>query len=285
MARTPKLLAPLYMDPSCCGLCTIISNINQMGYFHSHDYYEAFLVIEGSATHNCNGNNFELVKGSLVFVRSDDQHCYLQPISPDFQFVNVIIIKPVITQLIDYLGVGFPAEYIMGNLCPAQRNLSSTSYEPLLASLKRMIIFPRIDMEQYNTAFRLVVAEIFSHLVNENYFSEKSSYPNWIKHLITEMYKPENYIKSLDGIYDMAKCTPEHLSRSFRKYLNTSPSQFLNKIRIEEAARSIIYTDKPILRISEEVGFETLSHFYHLFKEQFHMSPNNYRKYSRQSLL
>lgn len=82
-------------------------------------------------------------------------------------------------------------------------------------------------------------------------------------------------------MYQISNCTPEHLCRSFRKYLNTSPTKFLNELRLEEATQKIIYTDIPIIDIAMDVGFGNLSYFYHLFKSKHNISPNKYRKYSR----
>jgi AraC family cel operon transcriptional repressor len=58
-------------------------------------------------------------------------------------------------------------------------------------------------------------------------------------------------------MYQISNCTPEHLCRSFRKYLNTSPTKFLNELRVEEATQKIIYTNIPIIDIAMDVGLET----------------------------
>ncbi len=281
MSNPPKLIAPLYVEPSSVGFCTTINNINQMSYFHSHDYFEVFLVLDGTAAHLVNGKEFSLVRGSLVFMRPNDEHCYLNP-TPNFQFINLIVMQGVIAELLDYLGNGFP-NVLLTNEFPSQRNLSPTSLEPLISRLRRLIIYPKLNAAQYNTVLRLAVANIISHFVDEHLFSEISSYPGWLRELISKMYEPDVYKKDLQYIFEIANCTPEHLCRTFRKCLDMTPGQFLNKIRLEEAARSIIYTDKPIIDISGEVGFDSLSNFYHQFKDQFHMSPRNYRLQSRQS--
>ncbi len=44
---------------------------------HSHTFYEIFCVIEGSAIHLCNDVLTPIKKGSLVFIRPNDVHKYL----------------------------------------------------------------------------------------------------------------------------------------------------------------------------------------------------------------
>ncbi len=281
MDKVPRLCSPLYVDPMCLGLCTIISNHAQMSYMHTHDYYEAFLVISGTAVHHVNGKNFNLAKGSLVMTRPDDVHCYLHPISPDFQFVNVIISTDVVMNFLNFLGKGFQSEELLYDKYPAQRNLTPSRFEPLVSTLNQLMVFPKVDIERYNTAFKLAVIEILTNFFYEDSFYNKQSYPGWFRVLLSEMYKPENYLKGLPAMYEISNCAPEHLCRVFKKYLNTTPSKFLNDLRLEVAAQKIIYTDDPILSISQDVGFDNLSHFYHLFKYKYNMSPGKYRKHSR----
>lgn len=283
MPNTPQLSSPLYVEINAVGFCTTISNLNQLGYFHSHDFYEIFLVTQGSAKHFVNDEYFDLVKGSLVFMRPSDEHCYKEPISQNFEFVNIIITQQVINTLINYLGAGFPKESLLDAKFPYQRDLAITSFEPLLSRLKRLISFPKLNIDQYNTVFKLAIANIVTYFVSNKLFDQITPYPDWLKKTIAEMYKAKNYSRGTKALYEIGNCTPEHLSRSFRKYLDMTPSQFVNKIRIEEATRYLIYTNMPIVEISNDIGFDSLSHFYHLFKKQYNCSPLNYRKRSMQS--
>lgn len=281
MSHSTELGAHLYVDPQCFGFCTIISNQSQMGYKHTHDYFEAFLVIKGSATHHVNGSNFNLEPGSLVLLRPHDNHCYLPPVSEGFQFINLIILPQIMKQVFDYLGSGFNANDLLNDQNPTQRNLSNSQFEPLATAFEQLMILPKTNKDRYNTTFKLVVTQIMAQFFNESIFDNDHSYPGWIKRLILEMKKIENYSRGLSAMCEVSQYTHEHLCRAFKKYLNTSPTTFLNDIRIEEAARRIVYTEEPFIDIAQEVGFGNLSHFYHLFKSKYNMSPAKYRKHSK----
>lgn len=58
-----------------------------------------------------------------------------------------------------------------------------------------------------------------------------------------------------------------YLCRVFKKHLNKTPTEFINDIRIANAKLALEYTNRSILQICEEVGFDNTSHFYHLFKK------------------
>ena len=66
----------------------------------------------------------------------------------------------------------------------------------------------------------------------------------------------------------------------FYKYQNKTPTEFINDIRIANAKLALEYTNRSILQICEEVGFDNTSHFYHLFKKDTGLSPKAFRELS-----
>jgi len=67
------------------------------------------------------------------------------------------------------------------------------------------------------------------------------------------------------------------LSQAVNQIAHVSVSQFVNRIRLEEAARLLRATDEPVTRIQEKAGFLTRSNFYREFQKHFDMSPGAYR--------
>lgn len=279
--KIPQLSAPLYVDAMCNGFCTIISNHTQLELLHSHDYFEIFLVIAGSAIHYVNGQAFSLEKGSLVFVRPDDCHCYQSPVSDNFQFINLILTQKLMNEIFNFLGFDFCTDLFLYSKFPQQRNVSGNYYDPLLSNMNRLMLFPKENLASYNAAYKLAAIDTISHFFFENKHNINPALPTWLNQLVSKMYEPIHYMQGLSHMYELANCTPEHLCRTFQKYMRQSPTQFLNNIKLDEAARKLVYTDCSIINIVEETGFNNLSHFYHLFRERYHMSPNKYRKCSR----
>lgn len=60
-------------------------------------------------------------------------------------------------------------------------------------------------------------------------------------------------------------------------------SQFVNQVRLEEAARLLTETEEPVTRIHEDVGFLTRSNFYREFRRQFGDAPGVFRKKAQPS--
>lgn len=64
----------------------------------------------------------------------------------------------------------------------------------------------------------------------------------------------------------------------FKEQYGMTPMQYLAHVRIEVAKKLLIDSDKDIVSICFEVGYETLSSFYRAFKNLVEMSPNQYRQ-------
>ena len=64
----------------------------------------------------------------------------------------------------------------------------------------------------------------------------------------------------------------------FRKYLHTSPIDFLIGYRLKRAAKLLTTTRSSVSAIAEETGFENTGYFCRKFKAVFHQTPSQYRK-------
>lgn len=279
--HAPILTANLYVEQNYMGYCTVISNKDGMSFLHRHNYYEVFLVFSGSAVHYVNGEQFKLEKGALVLIRPDDEHCYRFPISDDYQIINFILTQELMQSISRFLGPGFARVMDTTEPFPQTHVLSGTDRNRLVDILEYLMLYPRTDVEHFNTVLKITAIEVLNCFIRDRDKYDDLRLPLRLRQLITEMHKEENYTRGLSAMYEISQYSPEHLCRLFRKYLNVSPTTFLATIRLEEAARRLIYTDEEIIDIASSVGFDNLSYFYRRFKEWNGMSPRKYRETSR----
>ena len=64
----------------------------------------------------------------------------------------------------------------------------------------------------------------------------------------------------------------------FRRATGQSWCKYLQSLRLEHASKLLASTDKPVIAVAFESGFEDLSHFHHVFKSFYKCSPLKYRK-------
>lgn len=69
-----------------------------------------------------------------------------------------------------------------------------------------------------------------------------------------------------------------HFNRFFKKMVNKTPIEFINRYKISEAAKILRDTDKKEAVVAAEVGFDNISYFINTFKSVVHCTPSQYRK-------
>ena len=80
---------------------------------------------------------------------------------------------------------------------------------------------------------------------------------------------------------DIAKrisVSPQYLSKIFKQVFGVGFSDYLNDIRLRNAAKKLIESDKTVTQICFECGCGNLSHFLRRFKEKYGVTPGEYRK-------
>ena len=92
---------------------------------------------------------------------------------------------------------------------------------------------------------------------------------------IQEHYQEKILLEDIAGSVHIGKST---MMQIFQRYIHLSPISYLIQYRIRKAAQLLKTTEKSILAIAEETGFESATYFCRKFKAIFHMTPMTYRK-------
>ncbi len=74
---------------------------------------------------------------------------------------------------------------------------------------------------------------------------------------------------------------PNHLCRIFREQLGLSFHEYLLRVRLKKAIRSLVYTDDPIKEVGFRVGFARPEQFSRVFTRWIHCSPRAFREQYR----
>ncbi|MDY0042085.1 MAG: PocR ligand-binding domain-containing protein [Desulforhabdus sp.] len=92
------------------------------------------------------------------------------------------------------------------------------------------------------------------------------------------IWKNYNQEISLRGLADAVGMNPYYLSHLFRKEMGTSFQQYLTSVRISIAKSLLQQTDKSMIDICLEVGYQDPSYFAKIFKRNEGVQPTEYRK-------
>lgn len=113
MKMVKQLLAKWHTDPETGFLYRYIISQSERLVNHYHDYYEVFLVTDGSVYHTVNGVKTLLEKGDLLFIRPDDIHLLDYNNNKAFCIANLAFTADICDKLFSYIEGGCDTKKIV----------------------------------------------------------------------------------------------------------------------------------------------------------------------------
>lgn len=98
-----------------------------------------------------------------------------------------------------------------------------------------------------------------------------------LKTALNTMHQKYNTEVSVHEIAQTCNVSERYLRQLFSKYMESSPIEYLNTIRITKAAELLTDKNIPIKDIAYSTGYSTPQYFSRIFKKQFGISPQQYR--------
>lgn len=253
---------------------------------HYHNYIEIIYAIDGENEICLNESHYIFKTGELVLINSGDVHsflcgdgCYLVlRFDPDLLYssrqsaIELQYILPFILNSFDHQVI-FKKEEIEN------------------ADTRRLLfeIHEECNKKKYGweLAVRTKVNEIFlwflRHWHNRNInitlgLSDYEHSAKWL-HKVFE-YVSENYGSEITAqqMSKLCNMSYSYFSRTFKKIMKKSFSEYLAYVRINEAEKLLMTTDLNITEIAMQTGFSTSSYFIQQFKSIKSISPKQYRK-------
>ena len=103
-------------------------------------------------------------------------------------------------------------------------------------------------------------------------------YPERIRLAIQYMEEHSSEKILLEAIAKASFISPFHFHRIFKSITNSTPREYMERIRIEKAAHLIQYTNLGIGDIAYDVGYENHESFSKVFKKIFGSTPQEYKR-------
>lgn len=93
-------------------------------------------------------------------------------------------------------------------------------------------------------------------------------------------YLHTNYKRkvTVDELCSLVGVNRNELSRQFKFYSGKTMMTYLLDCRLEHAADALLLTDRTLLDIAQDCGFNSETYFIRMFKRRFGMTPTQYRK-------
>lgn len=245
--------------------------------YHSHGFYEIFYILEGSISHDMNGEMQTLHAGDIVFANLNDVHSFFRQPGNTCKHRDIIIRTEFFEEICDFIGPDFKEAY-MRNQLP---KIVSLSFDRIRRYEKRIInvILTSEMTATYNTAaMKALVVSLLNCLIEEETQYDTKYYPMWFRELLGRFHANEFLQSGLDEILEPYHFSKAYICRTFQKYMNCTMTDYLNDIRLQYAALQLQYTDVTIISICNSIGFSSVSYFNTVFKRKYGVAPNTFRK-------
>lgn len=244
---------------------------------HSHQFYEIFYILEGSISHTLNGENQMLHTGDMVFLNQTDIHYFNREEGNTCKHRDIIIYTDFFDSICTFMGDNFKEAY-QANALPKVLSLSLEQMENYEHRITNAILTSSMNSEYRMASTRALCVSLLNHLVENQIRHNDSYYPMWFRELLGRFHMNDFLKVGLDDILKPFHFNKSYLCRRFRQYTGYTMTEYLNQIRLQQAAFQLQYTDNTILSICNNVGFSSVSYFNKLFKQTYGVTPKSFRK-------
>ncbi len=261
-----------------CTLSDISSIRNCYDKLHTHDYYEFLLVVEGEFIHYANGASFLQNEGTLIFFRPSDVHRILPSGEKECHLINVTYRKQTFEDLTAYMGEGFVPPYFFDAPYPPVFSLIGPQKQALLQRMEALNTIPGTEKKRIRAALRLLLLDLFYAYFHTAFPKSHSAIPGWLLQLCKDMKEKEHFTAGTAAMVHLSGKSHAYLCRMCKQHIHMTPTDFINSLRMNYARNLLLNSDRSIVEICYDVGFDSLGHFYQVFSRHFGMPPLHYRK-------
>ena len=243
---------------------------------HSHDYTEVFYILQGEITHVCNGIKEKLCVGDMIFLQTNVAHHFERTRACTYR--NLCFSPHTFDKACEFLGSNAVSLFKNANGY-LKTNIERKNLDVFEEYIQKIIqCYSETDTaaSHINTLAALVANTFLPRIADTH--ATKGNYPSWFRQVLTLFDKSEIIRYGIPAIKMHLHFSYEYICRAFKKYMNTTPLQYLNEIRLNYAATLLKSTNISILEISTSVWFSSVGYFNRIFKNHFHITPVQYRK-------
>ena len=98
---------------------------------------------------------------------------------------------------------------------------------------------------------------------------------------ITELVEETHGRISRKELTERLNYSGNYLNRIVLKYSGMNISQYGNYFAMQQASRRLLHSDQSVSEVCAELGFTDRTHFYELFRQEFGVTPKEYRQRER----
>jgi AraC family cel operon transcriptional repressor len=246
---------------------------------HSHaDFHELICVAQGHGVQRlANGATQQLNPGDLALVRPRDTHDFVSVDSRPCEVINIAFASERWHAFLDYAEVSAGKAWDAAEL-PVLVTASDSGVE----SAVRQCLADFQSAPKSVDLIRMWTAVVPALEATQISLDER---PEWLSAACSAMYSEANLVEGLSRLRSLAGVSDGHLARSMTAHYGCSPVEFVNRLRLDHAAKLLATTTNQVGTIASRCGFSSHAYFCGKFQARFGSSPGQYRNNARRAVL
>ena len=140
---------------------------------------------------------------------------------------------------------------------------------------------PLIMPDKYNAIVRLLTffADQLSALTNEIVLESQNAEPPLVQKARDYIAQHKTEPLSLSAVAKAAGASVFHFCKVFHKATGLKFTDYVARVRLEEARTQLLNPNRRISEVAYDVGFQSLTQFNRMFKRVFGQSPSEFRQH------
>lgn len=250
----------------------------QMATEHYHHHYELFYLVSGRCRVFVDHFLYHMEAGDVVLIAPLTIHHTSYGIAQESERIALSFHEKYLVQMEEGCGCEVRRQMFCGgklSIEPGRRNYLEN-------------LLQKIQVEQETQ-------DMFSGLLRKGYFNELFAFlarcgrenvqvePTGVTE--AEIQEAARYIYhhfaeplTLEEVAARVHMTPTYFSRKFKRVTGIGYKEYLNHVRLKEAARMLLETELSVTEIALACGFSDGNYFGDLLKKEKGISPRMYRK-------
>lgn len=244
---------------------------------HTHTDWEIVISLNDSLVNRTDSADTVLYAGTACVLGPNDYHSLLYPKRKKNQFQGLTFLAKD-EYVRNFFGMFSP--FLYDKICSDKQarmfSLSPAFLEYLTNSCLEIQGTNNQSTPQAEEQCNILFHSLMMYFLRQN--QSTSSIPSTLAMFIKNLNNPQLSANEIKELQAQLPYSYSNLTRLFKKYTHQTITQYVNNIKLQHAKELLLTTNMTTLMITNALGFESVSHFNHLFKKQFDVTPTQYRK-------
>lgn len=254
---------------------------------HWHKEVEFFYVMQGEVLFQVDTDYFPVKAGEAVFISSGEIHAG-HSLNQSTCMYGAIVFDPQLlsSASFDTIHTQYIAPFIEQTRSFPRHITPNTRWEREILNSIKMILS---HCDQCDFGYELAIKSQLFHMLQQ--ILPEGRHVNHSKRKLTDHTKTirlkkaisfiqENYSHQLkiSQIAEQIPMSEGQFCRFFKSMTRQTPIEYVNSYRIRRAGELLLDPNNKISNVALDVGFDHMSYFVKVFRQQMNCTPSEYRK-------